>query len=507
MEHLIPILKSLIIFKIIKRQIIHKLNSKSIEQLQSKKLFFISSQIYINVKFYFSLMNVFSLIISRDDTLEIIEPLRHSSSSTSLQREALDRLAIAMAKKSSSQVSSKESHDLYYSTKDALHQIDNSSKVKIINEVYEYQNDKIQLNNSQNLQKFPDADSNLYLIPIENTSASIKHPKQVYLKVSSQMMEGNLYQTINNNIYNSTSIQSLAKRELTFESARNHFGEPERSQTPELTLQINESLPTKESIQNEIKKRSIRQPTFGVSNSNTFTHLSSKMSSYEVSPEKVFTSTFDLREDIQKNVEEQQDSERLELKKIESKHSQESYLKSLKLRQQKFSNNEENYISPQIQQKRNNPLKKIENLKPEEEQREWLEIDVYMRNALWLSAKNNKVAVQQTKKNMQEMKECTFHPKLDEKTYKIGLTSPKGEYKSKTSRIEEKINNKKESGSKKSLISYQNLHGNKFKGEQQQIKEHKKSLNLKNLENTNNDAHEPKISVELREDGQKYYLL
>jgi len=426
----------------------------------------------------------------REETLEMIEPLHHSSSTSSLQKEASDRLAIAMAKKSSSQASSKESHELY--------RFD--------------QNHKFQAGASQSIEKKLETHFKLQLLTADQMATGIKHPKQVYLKVSNPMMNVNPnYQNLNNNnMFNSTSNQIFSTKELTFETLRNQVGESmqresERAQTPEL---IQESLPTKDNMNIEAKKRSIRQPTFGVSNSNTFTHLSSKLSSFGESPDKGFASNFDPRDDDPKLQELKQNLVQHNKDKTYLKHSQESYLNSLKLRQQKFANAKENETLSTPQ----STTKKIyfneeEKQRFQDENKSWLDIDVYMRNALWLSAKNNKVVIQQTNKEKQVMKECTFHPKLDEKTYRIGLNSPKN--KSKAMEIEDKItNNKNDFRSKKSLNSYQYLHGNKTKvKDEKQKKELKKLLNLRDFNHADEDVSEPKISVELREDGQKYYLL
>lgn len=201
----------------------------------------------------------------------------------------------------------------------------------------------------------------------------------------------------------------------------------------------------------EVKKRSTRQPTFGGSPSRKPTNQSYKLGAYE-SPQEVPGMVTGHFHD--KSVEKNDNCSSENLSRTTSgRPTQESLLNSLKLRQQKFGETGLLY-------KRNMVL---------EEEKPWLEIDVYMRNAMWLSAKNSKVAAMGRKKDNLEMKECTFHPILQDK-YNNGST--RSEYRMSPKVISER--SQMLQVQRKPMSTYKELHAYKLKtfDQQQTISTH-----------------------------------
>jgi len=88
--------------------------------------------------------------------------------------------------------------------------------------------------------------------------------------------------------------------------------------------------------------------------------------------------------------------------------SQESLMQSLRLRQSKFIEvNEDSLI---IRDRDENQYGQAEGY--EIEDRAWEEMPIYERQAIWLSARNNKIEQMQNNKVKMELRECTFQPQL-----------------------------------------------------------------------------------------------
>ena len=384
----------------------------------------------------------------------MIDSLHPSSSTKSLQKEVSDRLALALAKKKSSTVNLLETQDV------VVPNLENNYLSPHAN------GQKGRTLSNQNKGGFRPAPE-LSDTPLPGSGhdfSSIRTPKHIYLKVAAHKF-GNEKPSTN-------SLFSQSKTEVTSESLRNQFGHITSVHNAESTLEEYEKDPTpelhhpnesehnltNESIQTENRKRSVRQPTFGVSNSHMFTNMSSKKSSFGNSPHKPDVRVLEPRK-------ENRNSENLEDYHSISKASRnmgspthESLLNSWKLRQQFFSNTREHKLSittsasgqtlrlrdENFQTPKTNMMDKENYASPE--------TDVYMRNAMWLSAKNNKLAVQQVNKERQEMQECTFHPQLDEKTYMMGIVSPK-----RVAPQSRKDSNRGMGNNKNNVISYRDL--------------------------------------------------
>jgi len=444
----------------------------------------------------------------------MIDTLHPSSSTKSLQKEVSDRLAIALAKKNSSKTNLLDTQNYQTAPTSADHHLTAAIKGALSPHGIGKKG-RTQSNQNRGFRLAPE----LVDTPIPGSgheSTSMRTPKHIYLKVSPKLGHDVRLQEKPSN-----SILSQSKTEVTSESLRNQFGHLTSVQNAESTIEEYDKEPnhphetdhdlTSESIQTEHKKRSVRQPTFGVSNSHMFTNMSSKKSSFGNSPHKQ-----DIRvlEPHKENIYHDTMTENQPLtSRMFGAPTHESLLNSWKLRQQVFSNAREHKLSITTQgSSSGNTLRlRDENQTPksnfimDKENLESPETGVYLRNAMWLSAKNNKLAVQQVNKERQEMQECTFHPQLDEKTYMMGLVSPK--QRDCKSRLAERKDSTKSTGNKTSYRDLRTHHRGKGSEKHNQTATIRSSAKAEALLNMQDDSQEPKISVELREDGQKYYLL
>jgi len=387
----------------------------------------------------------------------MIDSLHPSSSTKSLQKEVSDRLALALAKKKRSKVNLLDTQDVPNLENHFLSPHGAGQKGRTLS--------------NQSKGGFRPAPE-LSDTPIPGSGhdfSSIRTPKHIYLKVAHKF--GNEKPSTN-------SLFSQSKTEVTSESLRNQFGhitsvqnaestleEYEKDPTPELHhLSESEHNLTNESIQTENRKRSVRQPTFGVSNSHMFTNMSSKKSSFGNSPHKPDVRVLEPRKE-NRNSENLEDYHSIsKASKMMGSPTHESLLNSWKLRQQVFSNTREHKLSIATSSSGQTLRLRDENFQTpktnmmmmDKENSASPETNVYMRNAMWLSAKNNKVAVQQVNKERQEMQECTFHPQLDEKTYMMGLVSPKRDCKTRLAAPSRKDSNRG-LGNKNNVVSYRDL--------------------------------------------------
>jgi len=382
--------------------------------------------------------------------------LHPSSSTKSLQKEVSDRLAIALAKKNNSRANLL---DNYQSAPTAEHHL-SAALQGALSPHGITKKGRTQSNQNRGFRLAPE----LVDTPIPGSgheSIAMRTPKHIYLKVSQKMGNDNRLQEKPSN-----SILSQSKTEVTSESLRNQFGHLTSVQNAESTLEESEKEPTphhrdsedhnltNESIETDHKKRSVRQPTFGVSNSHMFTNMSSKKSSFGNSPHKHDVRVLEPRKENQPLAD-----------KMMGSPTHESLINSWKLRQQVFSNTREHKLSIATSQGSSSRMRD-ENQTPkssimDKENLGSPETNVYLRNAMWLNAKNNKLAVQQVNKERQEMQECTFHPQLDEKTYMMGIVSPKRDSKV---RLPERKDSTKGIANKNSQVSYRDLRAQHRKG-------------------------------------------
>jgi len=448
--------------------------------------------------------------------LEMIDTLHPSSSTKSLQKEVSDRLAIALAKRNSSKTNLFDTQN--YQTAPTSAAADHHLTAAIKGALSPHgigKKGRTQSSQNRGFRLAPE----LVDTPVPGSgheSTAMRTPKHIYLKVSPKLGHDVRLQEKPSN-----SILSQSKTEVTSESLRNQFGHLTSVHNAESTIEEYEKEQnhphqtdhdlTNESIQTEHKKRSVRQPTFGVSNSHMFTNMSSKKSSFGNSPHKQ-----DLRvlEPRKENIYHDTMKENQPLtSKMFGGPTHESLLNSWKLRQQVFSNTREHKLSIATQGSSSGNTLRIRdenqtpksNIMMDKENFGSPETNVYLRNAMWLSAKNNKVAVQQVNKERQEMQECTFHPQLDEKTYMMGLISPK--QRNCKSRLIDRKDSTKSTGNKTSYRDLRTHHRAKGSEKQNQTATIRSSAKAEALLNMQDDSQEPKISIELREDGQKYYLL
>lgn len=458
--------------------------------------------------------------VDENDTIGTLHP---SSSTTSLQKEVSDRLALALAKKKSSKANLLEiqpphnnqslpattEHNLYGAIAGALSPHGNGQKGRTLS------------NQNKGFRLAPE----LVDTPIPGSgqeSIAMRTPKHIYLKVSHKF--GHEKPSTN-------SLLSQSKTEVTSESLRNQFGHLTSVHNAESTIEEYEKDPapelhhpnetehdlTNESIQTENRKRSVRQPTFGVSNSHMFTNMSSKKSSFGNSPHKPDIRVLEPRKENRYSENMEENHPLSKISKMMGSPTHESLLNSWKLRQQIFSNTREHKLSIATSSSGQTFRLGDENQTPktsimmDKENYASPETNVYLRNAMWLSAKNNKLAVQQVNKERQEMQECTFHPQLDEKTYMVGLVSPKRDCKTRLAAPFQERKDSNRGMGHKNNVSYRDLRAH-YKGKHPEhqnqtiaIRTSSKAEALLNADQ--DDSEEPKISVELREDGQKYYLL
>ncbi len=381
-------------------------------------------------------MEILNLLI-REENLEFV-PNKFSSSCKSLKKEVSDRLAIAIAKKSNIQMNSKESNDLLFFANKSPHNFNSifPSSIKV-------SPDETYFKHTKEIQAY---------IPSFHPDHQKKNPKQVYLRVSPEIYDekpetGSLPEMNNHiGIVNAGSFDDLYKDQVS----------------PIQTYELG----TREYEVNE-KKKSMRQPTFGASNSHAFQSLSTIISPSN-QMNHINATKFDGETDSKIYKERENKDLPPTTNPMKEKWSTESLLNSVKLRQDKFGNrtNSSQFTETQISSK----TQKVK-LNEGESIFGWTDIDVYLRNAIWLSAKNHKVALQKTYKEENEMKECTFNPKIDDKTTRLSFVSPK--------KLSEKTKDEKNSDFRKTLLSYRDIHGKRF--------EHNIDIKpLSELENVNN---------------------
>lgn len=245
----------------------------------------------------------------------------------------------------------------------------------------------------------------------------------------------------------------------------------------------------------ETRKRSTRQPTFGGSPSRKPTNQSKLGDS-----QAMVTGGFN-----DKSVEKSADNfYENQSRTPTGRPTQESLIMSMKMRQQKFGESGSNFNNGHVHchgfsqkqfYKRNITL---------EEEKPWPEIDVYMRNSMWLSAKNSKMAAMGRMKENKEMKECTFQPHLQENKYHSNA-STRSEFRMGPKMISERGHIQSKLGiQRKTTSSYKELHANKLRTFDQQQTISVTSAYV-DQEFTEHDDGMPVDSVQ--QEGQKFVSL
>ena len=451
--------------------------------------------------------------------------LKQSSSERSLQREVADRLRQAIAKKN---VSQDASNTNYYQRVEQSPGEQNFMKTPNRNfEVVNHgKKEEPQTSYRPGLGLESEPHTTPTLQTEEELVGTIRSPKHIYLKVATKTIEDPTIQLTQTNNTNPTSVTIPTKRIHTLDSGRVR-AEPrytennletagEEYDEVQVLDYVPEGMKTQES-HSESKKRATRQPTFGVvytnTNTNTITNMSSKQSSYGAANE-FFYGTSDNKKEI---LYENNNRDNFNLTTASQnliKASQESLINSLRLRQERFSKSGEvdHQTGKSVLSLCLNDDNRFIDQQHAFDGRAWTDVNVYMRNSVWLSVKNNKVAALSSTKEQMELQECTFQPNAWRKEQNLDMLSPKDDIKDL-----EEISSERNKGksidlnrSKKPSVSYKDLHRRRSKPQSQQhTSVPQGSHQCKQSTGALDIGIEPKISVELKEegDGQKFYLL
>lgn len=341
----------------------------------------------------------------------------------------------------------------------------------------------------------------------------ITSPKQVYLKMSNRMIE----EKENDMPYSNYESQSShSRRGLTMDSLRRETDQKtDRSGTDEMNRELEAETKRLQDINNNLQnnyntvdsKKGARQLTFGNYSTRRLSISSPKVGLESENKNRENTAA---RHEIKIHNE---NTDR-ETPKSSDRNNYESLLNSWRLRQQKTSKSGEYSVGRMTKTKNTQSSQALHirdlNQTPKVnlgENKPWGDLDVYLRNTMWLSAKNSKMANLNQAKEQKELRECTFRPNVGDRVANVAIISPREEYKFASEMMSK--GRLSESGkNRKHTQSYKDLHSQKGRSyDQNQMLEIKSPsscavpLVFGKRENKQN------IQIEFgEENGQKFYL-
>ena len=354
-----------------------------------------------------------------------------------------------------------------------------------------------------------------YSLNTEQVSfGTITSPKQVYLKVSNKTIEEKENE-IPYNYQSNSSYSSQPRRGLTMDSLRKETDQKtDRSGTDEMNRELEAETKRLQDINNILQnnyntvdsKKSARHLTFG-------NYSTRKLS---ISSPKVGLDAENQSQGINRNEIKihNQNTDRENTPKNSDRNNYESLLNSWRLRQQKASKSGEYSVGRMTKTKNTQSSQALHlrdlNQTPKvnlEENKPWGDLDVYLRNTMWLSAKNSKMANLNQAKEQKELRECTFRPNIGDRTGNLAIVSPRDEYKLASEMLVK--GRLSESGkNKKHTQSYKDLHSQKGKSyDQNQLLEIKSPSSCAVPMLFGRKENKQNMQIEFgEENGQKFYL-